>query len=99
MSETNHARLDVKVIPKASREGIAGWLGETLKVRVRAPAQKGKANAAAEALIADALGVGSDRVRVVAGRTSERKVVEVSGLTVAELRRRLTAACGPPAGR
>lgn len=27
-------RLAVKLVPGASRSGLAGWLGETLKVRV-----------------------------------------------------------------
>ncbi len=41
-------KLDLKVVPKSSRDCIAGWLGDALKVRVRAPAERGKANAAVE---------------------------------------------------
>lgn len=82
-------RLVLKVVPGASRSVVAGWLGDTLKVRVSAPAERGKANAAVEALIAETLGVGSERVRIVAGRTSSRKIVEISSVSDAVIDRRL----------
>jgi hypothetical protein len=84
------ARLPIKLVPRSSREGIAGWLGESLKVRVRAAAERGKANAAAERVVAEALGVPVDRVRVIAGWTSPRKVMEISDLSETEVRRRLS---------
>ncbi|HEX5065763.1 MAG TPA: DUF167 domain-containing protein [Myxococcota bacterium] len=82
-------RLAVKVVPGASREGIAGWLGDTLKIRVTAPAEQGKANAAVEALLAGVLGVPRDRVRIASGTASPRKVVEIAGLSEDEVRSRL----------
>lgn len=83
-------RLPIKVVPGASRDGIAGWLGDSLKIRVSAPAERGKANAAAERILAAALGVRPECVRVVAGRTSARKAVEISGLSESEVLRRLS---------
>ena len=68
---------------------MAGWLGDTLKVRVTAPAERGKANAAIEATIAAALDISGASARVVAGKTSPRKVVEITGLSEAEVYRRL----------
>jgi len=85
-------RLAVKVVPGASRDGIAGWLGDTLKVRVTAPAERGKANTAVEALLADALGVSRHCVRIASGTASPRKVVEIAWLTDAEARSRLDQA-------
>jgi len=82
-------RLAVKVVPGASRDGIAGWLSDTLKVRVSAPAERGRANAAVEALLAEALGLPRGAVRVVSGKTSPRKRVEIAGLSEAEVRSRL----------
>ena len=82
-------KLAIKVVPRSSRDGIAGWLGETLKIRVRAPAERGRANVAVEGIVANALGVPEKCVRIVAGRTSARKVVEVSGLSEAEIDHRL----------
>jgi len=85
-------RLAVKVVPGASRSAIAGWLGDALKVRVSAPPERGKANAALEALLARALGLAPERVRIVAGHGAARKVVEVDGLSDAEIRARLKEA-------
>lgn len=85
-------KLPVKVTPGASRDGISGWLGDALKVRVRAPPERGKANAAVEKLLARALGLPVDNVRVVVGATAARKIVEVSGLSESEVRTRLGAA-------
>ena len=72
-------RIDVKVVPGASRPGIVGTLGDRLKVRVAEPPEDGKANAAVERLIATWLGV--TEARVVAGHGRPQKTVEVRGLS------------------
>jgi uncharacterized protein (TIGR00251 family) len=71
------SRLNLKVVPGASKNEIVGWMGDVLKVRVSAPPEKGRANAAVCELLAAALGVSVKRVQVVSGETSQRKVVEV----------------------
>jgi uncharacterized protein (TIGR00251 family) len=86
------ARISLKVVPGAATSGIAGWLGATLKVRVAAPPEKGRANDAVEALMAEALGVPIRAVRIVSGHGSPRKTLEVEGLSDEALRRRLDAA-------
>ena len=83
-------QLLIKVVPASSRDSIDGWLGDALKVRVRAPAERGKANAAAEKIVAEALGLPKGRARVVRGQTAARKVVEIVGLSEADLRHRLS---------
>ena len=87
-------RLAVKVVPKASRAGIAGWIGEALKVRVTAAPERGRANEAVRQVLADALEVPLDRVRIVAGHSSPRKVFEIDDLEDGEARRRIDAALG-----
>ena len=82
-------KLQIKVVPKSSRNGIAGWMGDTLKVWVTAPPERGKANVAVQAVLADALGVSRESIRLVAGLKSSRKVVEIEGLAAAEVHRRL----------
>lgn len=89
------ARLKVKVVPGASRTGIAGWLGDALKVRVAVPPERGRANAAVEGVVASALGLPDAAVRVVAGHTAPRKVIEIDGLPEEEFLRRLGK---PPGG-
>ena len=83
-------QLQVKVVPGSSRDCIAGWLGETLKVRVSVPAERGKANAAVERLVAEALGIPAKCARIAAGSRSARKRIEISGLSEAEIHQRLS---------
>ena len=75
-------RFPVRLTPKGGRNAIEGWRTDdsgkrVLKARVAVPPEDGKANAALVALIADALGIGKSRVRIVAGSTSRIKTVEV----------------------
>ena len=82
-------RLDVRLTPRASRDAIVGFEGETLRVRVSAPPVEGRANRALERLLAKRLRLSRGAVRVVTGQASRSKVVAVDGLVAAELRRRL----------
>lgn len=86
------ARLKVKVVPGARDDAVVGWLGERLKLRVSAPPAKGRANAAVTALLARHFDLLPAAVAVVAGHGSPSKLIEVSGLDDAELRRRLAEA-------
>ena len=89
-TEARVVKLSVKVIPGASRDGIAGWLGDALKVRVSAPPERGKANASVERLVAEALGVAQECARIIAGRSSPRKTIEILGMSEAEVHQRLS---------
>ncbi len=77
--------ITVKVVPGASRDGIVGPLGDALKLRVSAPPERGRANAAVEALLANALGVTGRDVSVIKGRTSPRKTVLVRKLSIEQV--------------
>src|SRR3954471_3519909 len=90
----DEVRLTIKVVPGASKTAVSGWLGDVLKVRVTAPAERGKANRAVEALVAAALGIAVDRILIVAGHSSARKIVEIAGLDEAEVRQRLSTSVG-----
>jgi len=74
-------KLTVKVVPGSSREGIAGWLGDKLKVRVRQVPEAGRANDAVRRLIARTLEVPLDQIRIVAGATSPHKTIEIDGVS------------------
>ncbi len=87
---TVKCRLQIKVVPGSSRSGIAGWLGDVLRVRVTAPAERGRANVAVESLLREVLGLSSGGARIVSGGASPRKTVEIIGLSESEARRRLT---------
>ena len=68
----------VKVIPKSARNEIAGTLADgTVKVKIAAVPEKGKANTELCSFLAAEFQVPHSRVEVVAGRTSPIKVVRV----------------------
>ena len=72
-------RVEIKVVPKASRNRIVGWVGDRLKVQVTAPPERGKANDAVIDVLAEAVGLSRHQIRLVAGQTSPLKTVEIDG--------------------
>jgi len=70
--------IRVKVTPRAAKSEVVGKMADgTLKVRIAAPPEKGKANAALCDLLARHFGVDSRAVSVVSGQSSSRKLVEI----------------------
>lgn len=79
--------ITVWVVPGSSRSSIDGPHGDALKVRVTAPAERGRANAALLELLGASLG--GARVSLVAGSSVRRKQVFVPGLDPDGVRRQL----------
>ncbi len=72
-------RLSVKVIPKSSRSEFAGRMDDgTLKIRIQAPPEKGKANSELCSFLAGIFEVSPRNVEIVSGHASARKQVRVS---------------------
>ncbi len=79
MAGANPFSFRVKVIPKSARNEVAGTLADgTLKLKIAAVPEKGKANAELCAFLAGEFQVPRNRVEVIAGRTSPIKVVRVT---------------------
>ena len=76
-------RVAVKVQPKSRRPGVGGRApdvdGERLRIGVSDAAEDGRANRAACAALAAALGVKSGDVSVALGATSRDKTLFVAG--------------------
>lgn len=81
--------IRIKAVPGASRDAIAGPMGDRLKVRVAAPPEGGRANEAICGLVASALRIRPAQVELVRGRTGPEKVLRVEGLTIGEVMSRL----------
>ena len=73
----------VKVQPKARRPGLHGATpaadGERLRIGVTEAAEGGRANRAACAALADALGIAPSAVHLTLGASSREKTLHVSG--------------------
>lgn len=83
------AVVAVKAVPGASRDQIAGLLGDRLKVRIAAPPEGGKANDAICRLIAKSVGAKPRDVLIVAGHSSAEKHVRIRGIPVETVLARL----------
>ncbi len=85
-----NCRLAIKAIPNAPRNAVAGWLGEALKVKVHAPALEGRANDELCEFLAETLQLHHRAVTLVQGDKSRQKVVQIEGLSLADVKVRLT---------
>ncbi len=83
------ATVTVHVLPRASREEVAGLYGDAVRVRLTAPPLENRANEALVRFLAKALGVSRSRVEIAAGRRGRRKVVRITGMSSGEIFRRL----------
>jgi uncharacterized protein len=82
---TEHVTFDVLVQPRASRARIGPRHDGRIKIAVTAPPVDGEANAAVVELVAKALGVPRSAVEVIAGASSRRKTLRVTGATTAQI--------------
>jgi uncharacterized protein (TIGR00251 family) len=81
-------RLRLRVSPKARKNAIQGLRGDALKLSVTAAPERGRANDAVIALLAEALDLPASSIELVSGAASKDKVVEIP-LTSGEIARRL----------
>ena len=70
-------KLQLKVIPSSSKDCIVGWLEDSLKVKVKAPPDKGKANKAVIKVLEKELKLAKGSIEITSGTTSSRKVIEI----------------------
>jgi uncharacterized protein len=71
--------LSVKVTPKSSRNEVIGFLDDgTMKLKIAAVPEKGKANAEICDFLAGQLGVSRRSVQIVRGETSPLKQIVIS---------------------
>jgi uncharacterized protein len=79
MLNTGAVSFDVKVIPRAAKSEIVGFLEDgTLKVKLCAVPEKGKANAELCNVLGAWVGVSRHRVSILSGETSQRKRVKIT---------------------
>jgi uncharacterized protein YggU (UPF0235/DUF167 family) len=84
-------RLRLRVSPGARGADIARH-GDGWKVRVRAAPEGGKANDAVLELLAERLELSRTSLKLVSGRSTRDKIVELTGIDAAEAARRLEQA-------
>ena len=81
--------LNVKVCPRSKKNSVE-WKQGNVKVHVTAPPVEGAANEALVALLAEKLDVPKRALSIVRGAAGRQKTIEIAGLTLEEVRARLT---------
>ena len=71
-------RLRLRVSAGASRRRILGVHGGALKLSVKAPPEKGRANKDVVSLVAETFGLAPSDVEILSGETSPDKVVRLA---------------------
>lgn len=79
------ATLKVKVTPKARKEGIEGYKGDELVIKVTEPPEKGRANERVIKLLAKKLQIAPSRIRLLRGETSRHKLFCIEGVSQKDL--------------
>jgi uncharacterized protein YggU (UPF0235/DUF167 family) len=83
--------ISVRVTPRSARPGVTVEDGQ-VTIRVRAPAEGGRATEEARRALASALGIPPSGMALRSGVRSRRKVFEVRGMASEDVLRRLGGA-------
>ena len=78
-------RLDIRVMPRSPRARLDGFRDGRLIVRVTAPPADGEANRAVIDLLAAALHIPRQAIRMVSGASGRNKTIEIQGVTPAQI--------------
>ncbi len=81
--------LGVKVQPRSRRPGVQGIYAGMLRVGVKEPPERGKANSAVIRLLAGVLQTPEAHITLVRGTTSSQKQFLIRGISADEIRRRI----------
>jgi uncharacterized protein YggU (UPF0235/DUF167 family) len=87
----SNVRITVRAKPRAKRSRVTRAEGLSVDVALAAMPVEGAANDELIDVLADALSVPKRSLRLVLGATSKNKVIEVAGLSEAEVIERLAA--------
>lgn len=70
--------LPIKVIPRAKKTEFVGRMGdETLKIRLKAVPEKGRANEELISFLAESLHLSKEDIEIASGFTDARKLVRI----------------------
>jgi uncharacterized protein len=83
------ATLRVHIVPNAKQNKVMGERGDAIKIKLRAPALEGKANAALRIFLAEELKISERSILLERGQKSREKIIHIEGLSEGEVSSRL----------
>jgi uncharacterized protein len=78
--------LDVRVIPRAKKNEVAGMRDGAVLLRVAAPPVEGAANEAVIDLLSSVLHIPRKQIEIVSGERGRQKRVAITGMTAEQVR-------------
>ena len=76
------AAISVKVIPRAKKNEVAGVMEDgSVRIRLTAPPVEGAANLALVEFLSQLLHIHKNQIEIVAGLSSERKLISLLGIS------------------
>lgn len=84
-------RINVRVIPRSSRNMLEWQEGEggSIRARLTAPPVDGAANAALIEMLSKQLNLPRRNIEIIRGTTGRQKTIEITGLTLEEVKDKL----------
>lgn len=70
--------FSLKVVPGSSKTALAGIFDGMLKIKIAAPAEKGKANSCLIDFLAKKLDIKKKNISIISGKTSHLKKIKIS---------------------
>jgi uncharacterized protein len=81
--------INVWLQPRAAKSEVVGVHDDALKIKLTAPPVDGKANAELRAFLSRRLDIPAAAIALLQGSTGRRKLIEINGLSVDEVKNRL----------
>jgi uncharacterized protein (TIGR00251 family) len=72
--------IKVKIIPNAHKNSIEGFQEDTLKIKIKAPPDKGKANEELIDFLSDIFSIAKSQIRIISGHSSRLKKIEIQAI-------------------
>jgi len=76
-------------IPNAKIDKVVGEHGNAIKIKLRAPAVEGKANAALRGFLAEKLNIPQSAILLSGGERSRSKLIRINAMSEDDIARRL----------
>lgn len=83
------ATIRIHVVPNAKIDTVVGEYGDSIKIKLQAPALEGKANTALRKFLSEKLGISQSSIILQRGERSRDKVISIDRLSEEDVRRRL----------
>ncbi|NGX63033.1 MAG: hypothetical protein KR126chlam6_00439 [Candidatus Anoxychlamydiales bacterium] len=74
--------IKVKITPNSRANQVIGFEQDTLKIKIKAPAEKGKANKELISFLAKKLKIAKSSITILTGQTSRLKKLKIESVSI-----------------